>query len=79
MSEEPQSEEPQNKEPQSTQLQSRCWKKGAKMRSCKKAQLQGLDKDLQLVQETEQPNKVKQEPQETAQSAAPQLEVAIKI
>ena len=70
MSKEPQSEEPQNQEPQSTQPQkapskkrtpnkSQLEKKGAKARWNKqKAELQGLDKDLQPVQETEQPNKV---------------------
>ena len=41
------------------------------------AQLQGIGKDLQPVQETEQPNKVTREPQETTQSAAPQLEANV--
>ena len=39
-----------------------------------KAQLQGLDKDLQPGKNNEQPNKVTREPQETTQSAASQLE-----
>ena len=39
--------------------------------------LQGLDKDTQRSQETEQPNKVTRAPQETTQSAAPQLEVNV--
>ena len=88
MSEEPKSEEPQNKEPQSAQPQKepskkefqtcRSWKMGAKVRWNKQnAQLQALDKDLRPVQETEQPNKVTREPQETAQSAAPQFEVNV--
>ena len=42
-----------------------------------KVQLQGLDKDLQTSQETGQPNKVTRGPQETTQSAAPQLEVNV--
>ena len=58
MSVEPQSEEPRT---------SHSWKKCAKVRWNKqKAQLQCLDKDLQPVQETEQPNKVTRDPQETA-------------
>ena len=39
--------------------------------------LQGLDKDTQRSQETEQPNKETRAPQETTQSAAPQLEVNV--
>ena len=82
MSEEPQHEEPQNKEPQSAHTlkrktfpnESELEKKGAKARWNKqKAEPQGLGKDLQPVQETEQPNEVKLEPQETTQSATPQL------
>ena len=90
MSEEPQSEEPQNKEPQSAQKQKApskkensprrvaAGKKGAKARWNKqKAELQGLGKDLQPVQEIEQPNEVKLEPHETTQSAAPHLDVNV--